>query len=287
MRLWNLLRPRPAYKVAEWTLAQAMLAAGDTVGADAHLANAAALDPAYKDGRRFARALFGATAITMAGKVASPKPVVLWTGSSAARQVALTFDDGPNAAKTPALLDALEKANAPATFFVVGSRAELFPDLVRRMAKLGDEVENHSYTHPNMNLLIPAEAESEILRNTVMIRSLTGRSPRFFRPPGGNADAEVKSLAHSYGLTLAYWTEDAMHAEDLGSPSGLVRYVMAHVHPGSIVLLHNAPDVTTAAVPGLVAALRGQGYTLVTLSHLTPPVPDAKAGTAKMPKMKE
>ncbi len=286
-RLWNLLRPRPAYKVAEWTLAQAMLASGDKVGADAHLANAAALDPAYKDGRRFARALFSSSAVTIAGRVASSQPVVLWTGSGASRQVALTFDDGPNGAKTPALLDALEKANAPATFFVVGSRAELFPDLVRRMAKLGDEVENHSFTHPNMNLIIPSAAESELLRNNVMIRSLTGRSPRFFRPPGGNADPAVQRLAHSYGLTLAYWTIDAIHAEDLGSPSGLVRYVMAHVHPGSIILLHNAPDVTTAAVPGLVAALRGQGYTLVTLSHLTPSAPNAKPGGAKMPKMKE
>lgn len=286
-RLWNLLRPRPARKVAEWTLAQAMLASGDKVGADAHLANAAALDPAYKDGRRFARALFGSAAVTVAGRVASSQPVVLWNGSGAARQVALTFDDGPNAAKTPALLDALEKANAPATFFVVGSRAELVPDLVRRMAKGGSEVENHSYTHPNMNLIIPSAAESELLRNNVMIRSLTGRSPRFFRPPGGNAAPAVQRLAQSYGLTLAYWTVDAIHAEDLGSPAGLVRYVMAHVHPGSIILLHNAPDVTTAAVPGLVAALRGQGYTLVTLSHLTPSAPNAKPGAAKMPKMKE
>lgn len=286
-RLWNLLRPRPARKVAEWTLAQAMLAGGDKIGADAHLANAAALDPTYKDGRRFARALFSSNAVTVAGRVASSQPVVLWTGSAATRQVALTFDDGPNGAKTPALLDALEKANAPATFFVVGSRAELFPDLVRRMAKLGDEVENHSYTHPNMNLIIPSAAESELLRNNVMIRSLTGRSPHFFRPPGGNADPAVQRLAHSYGLTLAYWTVDAIHAEDLGSPSGLVRYVMAHVHPGSIILLHNAPDVTTAAVPGLVAALRGQGYTLVTLSHLTPSAPSTKPGAAKMPKMKE
>ena len=286
-RLWNLLRPRPAYKVAEWTLAQAALAAGDTIGADSHLANAAALDPSYKDGRRFARALFGSAAVTVAGRVASSQPVVLWTGSAATRQVALTFDDGPNAAKTPALLDALEKSHAPATFFVVGSRAELYPDLVRRMAKLGDEVENHSYTHPNMNLVIPSVAESELLRNSVLIRSLTGRSPRFFRPPGGNADPAVQRLAHSYGLTLAYWTVDAVHAEDLGSPSGLVSYVMAHVHPGSIILLHNAPDVTTAAVPGLVAALRGQGYSLVTLSHLTPAAPGAKGSAAKMPKMKE
>lgn len=287
-RLWNLLRPRPARKVAEWSLAQADLAAGDRVGADAHFANAAALDPSYKDGRRFARALFGSTSETVAGRVASAQPVVLWTGSGAGHQVALTFDDGPNPAKTPALLDALDRAGAPATFFVVGSRAEAAPDLLRRMARRGDDVENHSFTHPNMNLVVGSTAEAELLRTSVLIRALTGRHPRFFRPPGGNADPAVQRLARAYGLTLAYWTVDAIHAEDTGSAPELIRYVLAHVHPGSIVLLHNAPDVTTAAVPGLVAALRARGYVLVTLSRLARPAGGGRPGAAaKMPKMKE
>ena len=110
-RLWNLLRLRPCRKVAEWTLAQADLAAGDRSGADTHLADAAALDPSYKDGRRFARALFGSPA-PVGTRVASSRPVILWVGSASRKQVALTFDDGPNPAKTPALLDALEKAHA-------------------------------------------------------------------------------------------------------------------------------------------------------------------------------
>ena len=283
-RLWNLLRLRPSRKVAEWTLAQADLAAGDRAGADTHLANAAALDPSYKDGRRFARARFGALSATGA-RVALTRPVVLWLGSASRKQVALTFDDGPNPAKTPALLDALEKAHAPATFFVVGSRAEQAPDLLRQMTALGDEVENHSYTHPNMNLLIPSAAEEEMLRDSVLIQAMTGRRPRFFRPPGGNADPSVQRLARSYGLSLAYWTVDALHAEDVGSPPALIQYVMQHVRPGAIVLLHNAPDVTTAAVPGLVAALRAHGYTLVTLSQIAQGPIGAKP--AAIPKMRE
>lgn len=288
-RLWNLLRLRPSRKVAEWTLAQAALAGGDKVNGDNHLAIAAALDPSYKDGRRFARALFSSSALSSSAltgpRIASTKPIVLWTGNTNRKEIALTFDDGPNLAKTPALLDALDKANAPATFFVVGSRAELVPDILHRMAKRGDEVENHSYTHPNMNLLIPSVAESEILRNNVLIQAMTGHQPHFFRPPGGNANPAVQQIARSYGLSLAYWTVDVLHAEDLGSPQGLIQYALAHVHPGSIVLLHNGPDVTTAAVPGLVAALRAKGYKLVTLSEIV------KGQTATkpvaVPKMKE
>jgi len=274
-RLWNLIALRPCRKVAEWTLAQACRAAGDTVSAGTHLANAAALDPAYKNGRNMAQALFG------------PPPALLniSSGSGKVKQVALTFDDGPSLAKTPALLDALEKAHAPATFFVVGSRAAQAPALLRRMAQSGDEVENHSYTHPNMNLVLGSNAESEILRGSVTIEALTGHQPHFFRPPGGNANAAVQHLAHKYGLTVAYWSLDALHYEDLGSPSGLVRYVLAHVHPGSIILMHNGPDVTTSAVPDLVSSLRARGYSLVTLSQIAQGQTSAPAKL--MPKMKE
>ena len=289
VRLWNLLRLRPSRKVAEWTLAQAAQTSGNQAEADAHRANAAALDPSYKDGRQFARTYFTTSALTTSAaagtRVALARPVVLWVGSASRKQVALTFDDGPNPAKTPALLDALEKAHAQATFFVVGSRAEQAPDLLRRMTRQGDEVENHSYTHPNMNLVIPSVAESEMLRTSVVIQAMTGRAPRFFRPPGGNADASVQHLARSYGLSLAYWTVDALHAEDVGSSPALVQYVMQHVRPGAIVLLHNGPDVTAASIPALVAALRAHGYSLVTLSEIAKGPSGAKP--AAVPKMHE
>ena len=274
-RLWSLLALRPSRKVAEWTLAQAYLAAGDKVNANAHLLNAAALDPAYKNGRKTAQALLG------------PPPVLLSlsSGNPKLKQVALTFDDGPSPSKTPALLDALEKAHAPATFFVVGTRAAAAPALLRRMASSGDEVENHSYTHPNMNLVLASSAEDEILRDSVTIEALTGHQPHFFRPPGGNANASVQRSAHLYGLSVAYWSLDALHYEDLGSPPGLVQYILAHIHPGAIILMHNAPDVTTAAIPGLVQGLRARGYSLVTLLQIARG--QTNASTKPQPKLKE
>ena len=276
-RLWDLLRLRPARKAAEWALADLMAAQGDEAGAGAHRLVAAALDPDYKSGRHVARLLLGGNVrrVALAPKagrklppLTSPRLTGLWRGDPTRMQVALTFDDGPNPEKTPALLDALEKAGAPATFFVVGARAEAAPDLLRRMARRGDDVENHSYTHQNMDQIEPIVAEEEMLRANVVIEALTGHMPHFFRPPGGNGGPSVLKIAGDYGLIGAFWTEDALHYEESAAPDALVRYVVGHIHPGSIVLMHNGPDATITAVPKLVAALRARGYQLVTLSQM-------------------
>lgn len=282
LRVWNLLRLRPSRKAAEWALADRLAADGDESDANMHRLVGAALDPNYRNGHHVARLLLGGTVrrVALASKsvhLGEPHPNGLWRGDPARRQVALTFDDGPNPLKTPTLLDALDKANAPATFFVVGSRAEAAPALLRRMAQRGDDVENHSYTHPNMDQAEPIIVEEEMLRTNVIIQALTGHMPHYFRPPGGNGGPSVLKLAREYGLTGAFWTEDALHYEDMAAPQSLVRYVVGHVHPGSIVLMHNGPDATISAVPQLVAALRAQGYQLVTLSQM------ARTATADLP----
>lgn len=283
MRVWNALRLRPSRKVAEWTLANLLDRQGNHTSAGAHRAVAAALDANYKDARRVARSVFGGSVAALRA-VSNAQPQGLSIGSTSRRQVALTFDDGPNPLKTPSLLDALDKADAPATFFVVGSRAEAAPDLVRRMAARGDDVEDHSYTHPNMAQSPPAVAEAEILRASVIIRALTQRQPRFFRPPGGNRNPVVYHLSHEYGQTVALWTVDALHFEESGSSQSLIAYVMAHVQPGCIVLMHNGMDTTTAAIPGLIAALRARGYEPVTLTQLTSTAAPSRAAFVRKPR---
>ena len=276
-RVWNLLRLRPSRKVAEWTLGGLLAQRGEVGDARLHRAVAAALDLDYKDARQAARALFGPTGARLTLAARSVRPEGLRSGSTARKEVALTFDDGPNPLKTPALLDALDRADAPATFFVVGSRAEAAPDLVRRMAARGDDVENHSYTHPNMALTAPPLAESEILRTSVVIRALTGKPPRFFRPPGGQRNPVVYRLAGDYGQTVALWTIDALNYEEAGSSQGLIAFILKQMRPGAIVLMHNGMDSTIAAIPGLVMALRARGYQLVTLTQMTAAAPAVKA----------
>lgn len=263
--IWNDLTPRPSRAVAEAALARLDERIGRRDDAITHNLIASALDP------RLA-AMLHVNAGSGNGQLPTRATrwngqVGVWYGPRTSRSVALTYDDGPDM-QTNNLLDALDRAKAAATFFVIGSRAEKVPEVVRRMAAGGYEVENHSYTHPNISQCLPPMIESEILRTNVIIRSLTGHYPHFFRPPGGDANDTLAKLAATYNLKLAFWTVDGLKAEDAGSTAGLVSYVMKHVRPGAIILMHNGVDATVRAVPILTSALRARGYKLVTLNEL-------------------
>lgn len=262
--LWGLLRPRPSRCVAEMALARIRASEGDRADAETHNLIATALDPWLASVMNVS--IHRLQSVEAASRHMDANDGV-WYGNTNKKWVCLTFDDGPNA-KTSALLDALDRTGIHATFFIVGSRAEERPEVVRRMAKRGDDVENHSYTHPNIAQCLPAMVESEVIRTNIIIRSLTGRYPSFFRPPGGNASRTLAALAGAYGLKLAFWSLDVLKFEEASSKPALVKYVLGHVHPGSIVLMHNGPDVTTAALPDIVDGLHKMGYKIVTLREI-------------------
>jgi peptidoglycan/xylan/chitin deacetylase (PgdA/CDA1 family)/Tfp pilus assembly protein PilF len=276
-RLWALLTPRPCRKAAHFALAERAVEVGDSDAALSRMESVCAIDPqfrgAYLSLRRFFREVLG------------PREGI-WQARTTEKLVALTFDDGPNplAYRTPALLDALKKADAPSTFFVVGYRAEECPDLLKRMIQEGHEIANHSYTHPNLTTLSRVDVERELCRTSVAVRDATGRRPRFYRPPGGNFNTAVVEAAEALGMSGAYWTVDGVKTEQKvgATPEELTRFVSSRIRPGAIVLLHNAPTITIEAVPMLVKALRAKGYKLVTMTELvqrttrrmTPPTPN-------------
>jgi peptidoglycan/xylan/chitin deacetylase (PgdA/CDA1 family) len=280
---WQLLTLQSSYKAAEMILSRAAAQRGDAAGALKHYANAAAIDPAYVDNIRQITDAYGgrepllyplppgSSGVEQYATANSPHPhssLGIWRGSPAIKEVALTFDDGPSPTDTPPLLDELDASNTPATFFVVGTRAEAAPDIIRRMHDMGDEVEDHSFTHPNLDQAIPLHIYEEILRNAVIVQALTGIWPHFLRPPGGQTNPHVLEAATACGMAGAFWTVDVLPAEDSGSPSNVVRLVMKHVIPGAVILMHDAPYATTHAIPELTAELRAHGYKLVTLLQL-------------------
>jgi peptidoglycan/xylan/chitin deacetylase (PgdA/CDA1 family) len=259
-RLLRLLTPHPSRKAAHFALAERATAKGDGKAALEHMEAVVAIDPLYRNARasiaRYNAAVVGAC------------PAV-WRGGEKGRLVALTFDDGPKPGSTPALLQALKEAEVPATFFVVGAQAELHPDLITQIAQHGHELANHSYSHPNLTFLDGVTVLRELCRTSAFLREVTGKRPRFYRPPGGNANAQTGQLAESLGLAGAYWTVDGLKWERPPfTPQILARRVLEGVKPGAVILLHNAPQNTIEAVPLIVAGLRTQGYECVTMTDL-------------------
>jgi peptidoglycan/xylan/chitin deacetylase (PgdA/CDA1 family) len=122
-----------------------------------------------------------------------------------AGEIALTFDDGPNTAWTPRLLDALAEHRLKATFFMLGSRAEQEPELVRRVAAEGHLIGNHSWSHPNFSRTAAGKVREELTRTSAVLEQITGERVRYFRPPFGARRPVVFKIARELGLTPVLW----------------------------------------------------------------------------------
>jgi peptidoglycan-N-acetylglucosamine deacetylase len=184
--------------------------------------------------------------------------------------VALTFDDGPDPAITPAILDVLADKRARATFFVLGSLADREPDSVCRAIDEGHGLGVHAWNHVDLKDESPEVVRTHLKRTVALLRALRAE-PRLFRPPFGHWNDTLLDLATEFRLTTVKWSIDPKDWDD--PPADLiVERVCKAVEPGSIVLLHdgNGRKATVAALPVLIDELRARQFTIVDLhSQLT------------------
>jgi peptidoglycan/xylan/chitin deacetylase (PgdA/CDA1 family) len=192
-------------------------------------------------------------------------------GPAGLRQVALTFDDGPDPRSTPALLDLLRDAKVPVAFFCVGEKVDAHPDLAARAAREGHQVENHTYRHsPFTNFYPTARLVRELERAQEAVARAAGRRPAYVRPPVGLSNPAVFRAARRLGLRVVGWTVRGL---DTGTTTaGRVHARIARrLGPGAIVLLHDGgipPERLTATVRALLDSLKAGGYTVVRLDRL-------------------
>src|SRR5262249_49749307 len=135
------------------------------------------------------------------------------------------------------VLDALKEKKAPATFFVMGSRAVKFPALLKRIHDEGHAIGNHSYNHPDFSTLTPAEAKQQILRAEAVINNVVGLKPKLFRPPYGEILPAELDWAKAQGYTVVNWDVDSSDWRQLSSDK-VFRNVTKAVKPGSVILMH-------------------------------------------------
>ena len=184
------------------------------------------------------------------------------------KTVALTFDDGPSAESTPAVLDALTAFGVRATFFVLGESVEWAPDLLRRIVAEGHAVGLHGDKHRPLVLLTPREIAAEIERaRAAAVRACPDVVlSRWLRPPHGFKSPGVLWAVNRAGLHLAGWNVDGRDYREK-DPDRVARNVLGALRPGAIILLHDGVDnaATVAALPTILRGLREEGWRAVTL----------------------
>ncbi len=200
-------------------------------------------------------------------------PVIV-RGRTGARSVALTFDDGPDPATTPVLLDLLGGRGMTATFFVTGDRARRHPGLVDAILRAGHAVGNHSQTHDPLLMLKGTKALRREIASAQAVLRKRGVEPLVFRPPVGITNPRLRSVLDELGLTAVNWTR---RAGDRGNRrvAGLARRILQNLRPDDIILLHDIapPDPARRQtffreVAKLLDGLAERGMTVRPLAEL-------------------
>jgi peptidoglycan/xylan/chitin deacetylase (PgdA/CDA1 family) len=178
--------------------------------------------------------------------------------------IALTFDDGPDPVDTPRLLDLLREKNVKATFFVVGERAERYPEIVRRARDEGHLIGNHTWSHRSLFcFLTPGRLRSEIDHGAESIRSITGFRPRLFRSPVGLRHPLLGVYLKEAGLEYVSWSIRTCDTLSLNSTT-LAHRILNTVTGGDVILMHDHLPAGAApmleALPGVIDELRGRGF---------------------------
>lgn len=177
--------------------------------------------------------------------------------------IALTFDDGPGR-YTSQLLDGLKERNVPATFFVLGSNAKSYPDLLKRMVKEGHQLASHTYSHAQLTTLSSSGIKSEINNTRNLLAAAGGDQTYYIRPPYGSYNSTVKSCA---GAPLILWSVDP---EDwkYRNTTTVTNNIMNAVQDGDIILLHDIYSTSVNAALNVIDKLKAKGYEFVTVSEL-------------------
>ncbi|WP_424766984.1 polysaccharide deacetylase family protein [Paenibacillus sp. sgz302251] len=181
--------------------------------------------------------------------------------------VALTFDDGPDALYTTAILDILKEKGVKATFFVVGQQVTKNPEVLKRIVDEGHEIGNHTYNHKNLSKLGKPQIWKEVEEGDAAIKKAAGFTPSLFRAPFGAVSYTLKNVLKAHDRKLIGWTVDTRDWAGT-SPADMRKLIRNETKPGGIILLHSFGSKhiqnTVKALPGIIDDLEKMGYSFVT-----------------------
>ena len=184
----------------------------------------------------------------------------------------LTFDAGYENGNTAAILDALKKHDAPATFFVVGNYLTSSPDLVKRMQEEGHTVGNHTFHHPDMSAISTLEDFAKELQDVETLYEEITDQPltKFYRPPQGKYSQSNLKMARELGYRTFFWSLAYVdwYEDDQPSQEEAFDKLLSRIHPGAIVLLHSTSSTNAQILDELLTRWEEMGYTFGSLENI-------------------
>jgi len=198
-----------------------------------------------------------------------------FTGKPGTRQLALTFDDGPNDPHTLRLLEVLARHNVKATFFLIGRYVKQRPDIARELGRAGHVVGNHTFNHPNLIFASARETTMQLRDCEQALTDAVGEHSRLFRPPFGGRRPGTLKIVRALGLEPVMWNVTGRDWK--GKPAEYVeRRVTQQIRGGNVILLHDGGhqkfgtdrSQTVIATDRLIARYKSEGYEFVTVPEL-------------------
>ena len=181
--------------------------------------------------------------------------------------VALSFDDGP-AASTRDILDILKEHNTQAAFFLIGKNISGNEELIRRMVQEGHIIGNHSFSHHSLfDLFSSKRMLKDMDSMNQSVQNITGFKPRFFRPPYGVTNPNLKKAVMAGGFISVGWSIRSLDTI-IRNPHRLMNKILSAIRPGAILLLHDTSQTTVDILPELLKSIRQKGFEIVRLDKM-------------------
>jgi peptidoglycan/xylan/chitin deacetylase (PgdA/CDA1 family) len=200
---------------------------------------------------------------------------VTWRGGPGTGAVALTFDDGPHPETTRRILELLSNAKAPATFFVLGEKAERHPEVLREVVESGHSLGVHGYSHDRLySLKSPSAVASDIERVRAIVERETGLRTAWFRPPVGQVSPRTAEGAKRAGAQIIGWSIRGLDGLRRADPARVASRIERGLAPGAIILLHDAAEhddfepASLRALPAILETIERRGLRVVPLGTL-------------------
>lgn len=201
---------------------------------------------------------------TISSTIDTSKPIRF--GQKDVKKVALTFDDGPYAL-TEKYLDVLKDHKVNATFFVLGTQVNKYPNQAKMIAESGFEIGTHSHRHKQLTKIRDEAIYHDISMGISAINEVTKTDVKLFRPPYGDVDSRVLGQIEQHDLVTILWSIDPRDWQK-NNANDVARHVLDHAHDGAIILLHEGRKSTLEALPTIIKGLKEKGYEIVSVSEL-------------------